>query len=474
MTNTESDQGPAIEINGISKTYRIWTSPVARMRGLCWQIASECTQVLPTFSRWCANRESKHFRPFEALAPLSLAVHRGESVGVIGRNGSGKSTLLQIVAGTLNASSGDLRRRGRVAALLELGSGFDRDFTGRENVYLNASVLGLPRHEIDKRLQSILDFAEIGDFIDQPVRTYSSGMTVRLAFAVSVHVNPDILIVDEALSVGDARFQLKCARAIDRFIEKGVTLLFVSHDANLIKRLCNRAILLHQGHLLYSGSPADVANLYTKLISVGAGDAKNISEDIAKLIAERPESAPVYRPAPRNTPEPAKAAPPPAPVILDQRAIPQASGKEFSYGSRLGEIEQVVVCGEDGKSRTEFDSGDPVTVKLNVRAGDDFPEPIYALTIKNAAGVEVYGTNTLYSKQIAPPIRSGERRRVTFKFPINLMNGSYFLSFGFVHFFGDELVVMHRRYDAIKLNVHVRDRCFGVANLHATIQVEPL
>lgn len=232
----------ALEVSGLGKAYRIWRDPAARLKAPFWDaLAGLCPPVAQP--GWLRQRGgiaagSRYFKEFHALKNVSFRVGRGEAVGIVGRNGSGKSTLLQLIAGTLTPSSGQARVRGRVAALLELGSGFNPEFTGRENVYLNANILGLTRTETEARYQAITDFAEIGDFIDQPIRTYSSGMVVRLAFAVAAHVDPDILIVDEALAVGDARFQLKCARAIDRFIEKGTTLLFVSHDASLVKRLC--------------------------------------------------------------------------------------------------------------------------------------------------------------------------------------------------------------------------------------------
>jgi lipopolysaccharide transport system ATP-binding protein len=505
-----------ISVHGVSKAYRIWESPANRLFSSIWR---SLAGMAPHGSRWNAavlRRAGRLYRDFYALREVSFDVRKGESLGIIGRNGSGKSTLLQIIAGTLQPTKGTVNVNGRVAALLELGSGFNPDFTGKENVFLNAAVLGLSRRQIEERYAAIAAFAEIGDFIDQPVRTYSSGMVLRLAFAVAAHVDPDILIIDEALAVGDARFQLKCARVIDRFISRGVTLLFVSHDSSMVKRLCQRALLLEHGAMVYSGKPNDVVNLYSKLIADG-GSTEALAPDIA---AEQAGSAPpVPAGSPANGQLVAKGGTPPdsalpaaarkadaepaataalrmrlkaAEAILrahsggellarkmemmlaDERLHVQVSGQEFAYGGQMGKIREVGVSDADGQARTWFTTGEPVVVRMRVEAHEDFPEPIFALTIKNMAGVEIYGTNTLFSGQLAQPIKTGELREVTFAFDLDLLPGNYFLSFGFTHFIGEELIVIHRRYDAIKVEVHGVDRCFGIANLKAVIDSRTL
>ena len=442
---------------------------------------------------------ARGYRDFYALRNLDLEIRRGEAIGIVGRNGSGKSTLLQLIAGTLTPTSGGLSVHGRVSALLELGSGFNPEFTGRENVFINGAILGLSSDEMAERFDAIAEFAEIGDFMDQPVKIYSSGMLMRLAFAVAAHVDPDILIVDEALSVGDARFQLKCARAIDRFITQGVTLLFVSHDASLVKRLCHRAILLERGRMVFAGKPNDVVNLYSKLL-IDGNTAESLRPDIAALneriatanpgltigsaepfnggqapaaaSASAPSTSPIIRPsfptASGRTERHAQA------LLKDEREHVQVSGQEFSYGSEHGCIRSVVALDETGTPRTWYSSGERVTARMLVETGNDLPEPIYALTIKNSNGVEIYGTNTLFSKQPAPSLRSGEQREVDFIFPLDLMPGTYFFSFGFTYFAGDKLVVIQRRYDAIKIDVHAVDRTFGIANLRAAIVSRPV
>jgi lipopolysaccharide transport system ATP-binding protein len=487
----------ALSLHGVSKSYRIWETPAGRLTAPCWE---KIATLLPAESgarRWFTARAARSYRDFWALKDVTFTVARGESIGLIGRNGSGKSTLLQLIASTLRPTSGVVNVQGRVAALLELGAGFDAEFTGRENVYVNAAILGLSRAEIDAQVDAIAAFAEIGDFFDQPVKTYSSGMVVRLAFAVAAHVKPDILIVDEALSVGDARFQLKCARTIDRFIAQGVTLLFVSHDLSLVKRLCKRALLLDAGRVLYSGHPNDVANLYSKLLA-DDGSAATIATDIAALekkVRENTSPAspspsvqvPLSHPSPPHETLSASAPtihhPPSTSLPLSDQstallaseiapAIP--TGNEFAYGGERGEIKTLTSLAAEGEARTTFSSGEAATFRMSVQAHELITDPIYALTLKNTAGVDIYGTNTLFGRQPAPAIAAGETHQIDFTFPLNLPAGTYFLSFGFTHFVGDNLVVVHRRYEALKIEVHSAHRTLGLIDLRATITTRPL
>ena len=503
---------PIISVRKVSKTYRIWESPAARLASSTWQSLAGLMPGSTALHAALRRRADRCYRDFYALREVSLSVGRGESVGIIGRNGSGKSTLLQIIAGTLQPSAGSLEVHGRVAALLELGSGFNPDFTGRENVFLNGAVLGLGRRQIADRFDAIAAFAEIGDFMDQPIKTYSSGMVLRLAFAVAAHVEPDILIIDEALAVGDARFQLKCARVIDQFVAKGVALLFVSHDSSMVKQMCRHAVLLERGSLVYAGRPNDVVNLYSKLIADG-GSVDALAQDIAALQTADARAVRAESPGPSEqapSPQLAVVQGPGSPgpsigpaaeddasasnptqmametilnafpdsalpasqiekLLADERLHVQVSGVEFAYGGELGRIHEVGISDAAGQPRTWFSSGEPVVVRMLVESHERLPEPIFALTVKNIAGVEIYGTNTLFSRQPVAPVEPGERREVTFSFDINLMPGHYFLSFGFTNFLGSELVVIHRRYDAIKIDVHGVDGTFGIANLKAVI-----
>ena len=471
---------PIISVQNLAKAYRIWDSPSARLTS---PLQERLARVLPgRTSRWLKGGSESSYHDFWALKDVSFELNKGEAFGIVGRNGSGKSTLLQMVAGTLQPTGGSARVHGRVAALLELGSGFNHEFTGRENVYMNASILGLSRPEIDARFDAIAAFADIGDFIEDPVKIYSTGMVVRLAFAVCAHVDADVLIIDEALAVGDARFQLKCARTIERLIENGRTLLFVSHDLNSVKRLCNRAALLDGGRMLYLGRPNTVANLYSQLMANDEG-AASIAEDIRALhrhtadqesseaLAPIPPAGAASQPAgARSTAlaalharlaqlqdqlsdiaAAARADPRAIALQESERAGHQPAAGEYSYGGELGEISQCAMLGSDGAVKTIFTTGESVEVRLRVRAVEDLVDPIYAMTIKSRQGQEVYGTNSLYSKQPAPDIRAGEEADVAFRLPLNLIAGEYFLSVGWTKFVGDELLVIHRRYDTIKI-----------------------
>ena len=501
---------PAISIDRVGKAYQLWENPADRIIAPVLEGASRLAPAIFGLKDRLRQKAVSLCHDFWALQDISFQVQRGQSLAIIGRNGSGKSTLLQIIAGTLQQSTGSVKVNGRVAALLELGSGFNPEFTGRENILLNAAIYGLSRAEIDARFADIVSFADIGEFIEQPVKIYSSGMVVRLAFAVAAHLDPDILIVDEALSVGDARFQLKCARAIDRFLARGVTLLFVSHDTTMIKRLCKEAVLLEGGRLLYRGLPNDVVNLYSKLTAEGT-QVEDLAEDIAALkktpAGDAPPDACEVESIPLSGPSPtavSAAAVPlvevvalqlrikaletvlnshPANPLLSQRAAElllnerehvRVTGQEFSYGGDLGRIQEVAILDRDGQSRTWFNTCESVTVRMAVVAHEDFLEPIFALTLKNVAGVEIYGTNTLYSQQPAAAITAKAKREINFSFDLNIIPGHYFLSVGFTHFVGNKLVVIHRRYDAIKFEVHGTDRAFGIANLQAKIMSKNL
>ena len=266
-----------IKVSEICKTYHLWHNPASR---LLVPIAHKL--IRPWAANWFERFEAKRCKPVQALSNISFELARGESLGVIGLNGSGKSTLLQIIAGTLQPTSGSAEVKGRVAALLELGSGFDPEFTGRENVYLNATILGLSRNEIDARYDDIVSFADIGIFIDHPVKSYSSGMVLRLAFAVQVHVEPDILIVDEALAVGDARFQAKALSKIESILATGTTLLFVGHDLRAVKAFCDRAILLENGHITHQGLPDDVIKDYLLQVQQSKQNDSGQSRQIVK------------------------------------------------------------------------------------------------------------------------------------------------------------------------------------------------
>lgn len=257
------NESPALVLTGIDKKYRLWATPGSRLWvPLLYRTAALLEGPLPALGRWLRGRAQARVHYHHALHSVSFTLQRGEALGIVGHNGSGKSTLLQIVAGVLEPSAGTVQINGRVAALLELGSGFNPELTGRENVKVNAAILGLSPSQVRERMGDILAFADIGEFIDEPVKTYSSGMALRLAFAVQVHTDPDILIVDEALAVGDAAFQAKAMARIDQILSNGTTLLFVGHDLNAVKAFCHRAMLLEKGHIVREGLPDEVITEY--------------------------------------------------------------------------------------------------------------------------------------------------------------------------------------------------------------------
>lgn len=444
---------PAISLRGISKRYAIWEMPSARL--------------LAPIRKLLGMENSTGATHFTAVNNVSLDVWPGECLGIIGRNGAGKSTLLQIIAGTLNPSEGEVRVNGRVAALLELGSGFNPDFTGRENIHLNAAILGLSRDEIAQKFDAIVEYSGIGEFLDQPVRTYSSGMAVRLAFAVCVHVDADILIIDEALAVGDARFQFKCHATLEQMQRENRTIIFVSHDTNSVKRMCRTAVLLERGEILHKGDPNEVTNLYTKLISTPLG-IESIRADLAVL--PRTNAA-------TDTPTPVAISPEPSPaevpqLVAEERAHRQISDREYSYGGDQGRITDVEVLDESGRSRLSFVTGSRIRVRIRCEAVDAIPDPIYAITLKDVRGQEIYGTNTYFLSQPPQAMPAGGIAEVIFDLSLNVLPGVYFFSVGWVRLLNGDVSVIHRRYDVLRFDVLPTDKSFGIAYCPTKITVQ--
>jgi len=358
-----------IEFHSVSKSYPIYPSPGARLKELA-----------------LFNRRSFH-RDFSALTDISFDVARGETFCIIGENGSGKSTLLQIVAGILQPSAGKAVVHGRVAALLELGSGFNPEFTGRDNVYLNSAILGLSRKEIDQRFQAIEDFAEIGDFIDQPVKTYSSGMAIRLAFAVAIHVDPDILLVDEALSVGDIYFRQRCMRKVHEMRENGVTILFVSHAPGEVKAIGDRVLWLDSGHLKELGPPENVVTNYL---------AAMIEKDSAYLThRHQAQVAPHDRVV--------------APEIVDH--IPNIDRR---FGDERAEVIGIAVLDAVGQPAVLLEPSSTIVVRISVRAKNDILLPIVGFMLRNQMGLDFAGTNTAREGIDLAPMASGDVYTVDF------------------------------------------------------------
>lgn len=459
-------QESVISIREVTKSYTIWHGSSGRMLALAKRILGISTP-------------HQNVQRFTAVHTLNLEVAPGECLGIIGRNGAGKSTLLQMIAGTLQPSTGHIDVRGRVAALLELGSGFNPDFTGRENVYLNASILGLSKAEIEAQYDSILEYSGIEEFIDQPVRTYSSGMTLRLAFAVCVHVDADILIIDEALAVGDARFQFKCHATLDKMREEGRTIIFVSHDTNSVKRMCQTAILLERGEVLLRGSPNDVSNIYTKLITSPHG-VESIRGDLAAMSSNRASEVktssnePTPQGISKNLDSALSDRSAATRLIAEERSHQQISDKEYSYGGESGRITAVELCDHADHARLSFTVGSKIRVRYVCEASSEIADPIYALTIKDVRGQEIFGTNTFFENQVPPPARIGELVEIVFDIQLNVQPGVFFISLGWVRLVNGEVQVIHRRYDVLRFDVLPRDKSFGLVWCPTNIQVNSL
>jgi lipopolysaccharide transport system ATP-binding protein len=341
--------------------------------------------VLPRLQPWVGMRPKQYFRQFWALKELSFEVKRGETVGIIGRNGSGKSTLLQMICGTLTPTSGNIETTGRIAALLELGSGFNPDFTGRENVYMNAAVMGLSKSEIDRRFNDILAFAEIGDFVNQPVKTYSSGMMVRLAFSVIVHVDADILIIDEALAVGDAFFTQKCMRFLREFMKQG-TVLFVSHDTTAVRSLCNRALWLDNGELLMEGTPKDISEKYLEAFYESQqGKSSKIKKSVIKEIS-KVDSLKDQRDFFINCSN-----------LRNDIKIFKFSQNEASFGTGKAQVVSVEFADSEGSLLSWIVGGEDVVLKIEIETQVILESPIIGFFVKDKLGQEVFGDNTYLS-----------------------------------------------------------------------------
>lgn len=367
----------AIQVKNLSKCYQIYDRPSDRLK-----------QSIHSGVRRIIGKQPKPFyREFWALKDISFDIKKGESVGIIGQNGSGKSTLLQLICGTLSPTTGTVKTQGRIAALLELGSGFNPDFTGRENVYMNAAVLGMSAADINTKFDEILLFADIGEFIDQQTKTYSSGMLVRLAFAVQVCIEPDILIVDEALAVGDALFQKRCFERMDRLRTNGTTLLFVSHDQESVRTMTSKAIFLEHGVIKFSGTSADVLLEYRK--SLHELESKRLNQVAARLKEKKQHARQVQQSAAPTAEKMVG-----ADVSTDKVEVSERL-KAFSFGDLDAEVLDVAVLNAKGESCSHFDPRDKITVVVHCRAHEALTRLNVGLRIRNKEGVKIYSWGTL-------------------------------------------------------------------------------
>lgn len=416
----------AIAVNHLNKIYRLYDKPIDRLK------------------ESLGLSRKKRYKEHYALRDVSFTVSRGETVGIIGTNGSGKSTILKIITGVLNPSGGEVQVNGRISALLELGAGFNMEYSGIENIYLNGTMIGFSREEIDRKMDDILKFADIGDFVYQPVKTYSSGMFVRLAFAVAINIEPEILIVDEALSVGDVFFQAKCYRKFEEFKKQGKTILFVSHDLGSISKYCDRVVLLNKGEKMAEGKPKEMVNLYKKVL-VGLEDAEDASKDENPL-----ESVPTHgkwdRPFETN------------PNVLE-------------YGNGRANIIDFIIMDQKGIPANSIEKGTGFSIKMKVKFQETIQEPIFAYSIKNLQGTEITGTNTLFEKADISPKEKGQVCEITFTQEMNLQGGEYLLSLGCTGYVNGEFEVFHRLYDVCGITVISSKNTVGFYDMNSKITV---
>jgi lipopolysaccharide transport system ATP-binding protein len=445
----------AIKVQGLSKCYQIYDNPRDRLK-----------QML-------MHGRKQYYREFWALRDLSFEIKRGETVGIIGRNGSGKSTLLQLICGTLSPTSGSIRTHGRIAALLELGSGFNPEFTGRENVYMNGSILGLSTEEIKSRFGEITDFADIGQFIDQPVKTYSSGMMVRLAFAVAINMAPQILVVDEALSVGDELFQRKCFARIEAIKKSGSTILFVSHSGSTVVELCDRAILLDSGELLIDGAPKPVVGRYQKLIY--APEEKQ--EAIRRSIMDSMRANQAIQPEQKKCPKDYHGTHNPTDQIEEEEFFdpylkPESTISYESYGvliedphieNTAGTRVNCLVCGRTYR----------YVYNANFSRNTDLVR--FGMLIKTLSGLEIGGAISANgSRGAIPYVIAKSLLRVEFSFQCSLNPGTYFLNAGILGVQESEEKFLHRVLDACMFRVQTKenDLSTGIVDFNCVSDIE--
>ena len=423
------DSHLAISIQNLSKKYRLYDRSVDRLK-----------ESLHPFRK-------KYHRDFFALNDVSFDIKKGETVGIIGKNGSGKSTLLKIIAGVLTPSGGGIVVNGHVSALLELGIGFNPDLTGLENIYFSGTIMGFSRQDMDAKVDDIMAFADIGNFIDQPVKTYSSGMFVRLAFAMATNVDPDILIIDEALSVGDIFFQAKCYRKFDQFQKMGKTILFVTHSLENIIRFCDRGIVLDNGVKIIDADAKSAVDVYKKLMvnCYGNGNENGKSECIE--VRGQPDAADVK-----------------AECLVNPDAI--------VYGDGQAIIVDYGILDENRVPAQKLFNDERFSVWMKVQFNEDIEAPIFAFTIKDLKGTEITGTNSLFENALAFGYLKGETVVIEFTQRLNMASGQYLLSLGCTGYQGDRFVVYQRLYDILCFEVISYKRFVGLYDLKSQVMIE--
>ncbi len=472
----------AIIVKDVTKVYKLYDKPIDRLKESLHPLHKE------------------YHKKFYALNGLSFCVEKGQTVGIIGTNGSGKSTILKIITGVLSPTTGQVKVNGSVSALLELGAGFNMDYTGIENIYMNGSMMGFSRKEMEEKLPEILEFADIGDFVDQPVKTYSSGMFVRLAFALAINVEPDILIVDEALSVGDVFFQAKCYRRMEEIRKNGTTILMVTHDMGSILKYCDKVVLLNKGNFIAEGSAGHMVDLYKKIL---ANQMESLEEE---LKAEREGAAPgggkdaqaagsgtapgdgkgAQAAGSDTAPEDGKGAQAAGSDTApgDGKDAQAAGGSRparmrdkmtvnpnrTEYGDGRAEIYDMGLFDQRGNLTNLLLKGEQFTIRERIRFHAAIGTPIFTYTIRDKKGTDLTGTNTMYEGTDIRPVKDGDEYEVSFTQKMTLQGGEYLLSMSCTGFEQGEHVVYHRLYDVLGLTVISNKNTVGVYDMESVVE----
>lgn len=472
MNKQNEPETNAITVRDVTKIYRLYDKPIDRLK--------ESLSVT----------HKNYHKDFYALQNLSFNVKKGETVGIIGTNGSGKSTILKIITGVLTPTSGEVQVDGKISALLELGAGFNQDYTGIENIYMNGTMMGFSKKQMDEKLPDILEFADIGDFVYQPVKTYSSGMFVRLAFALSINVEPEILIVDEALSVGDVFFQSKCYRRMEEIRKNGTTILMVTHDMGSVIKYCDRVVLLNKGHYVAEGAPGKMVDLYKKILANQMDDLEEellemndfsggLDDDAAGTGADG-KTAGSGAAGSENTTGKADGQNGAAGSAASGHANKKHSGlmkdkitinpNRTEYGNGKAEIYDLGMFDERGNLTNLLLKGEYFTIKEKIRFHDSIQAPIFTYTIKDKKGADLTGTNTMFEGAEIRPVKNGDEYEVNFRQKMTLQGGEYLLSMSCTGFEQGEHTVYHRLYDVANITVISNKNTVGVYDMESEVE----
>lgn len=444
----------AIEIKDVTKIYKLYEKPIDRLK--------ESMNI---------GHKSYH-KDFYALSNLSFTVEKGQTVGIIGTNGSGKSTILKIITGVLTPTTGQVKVHGKISALLELGAGFNMDYTGIENIYMNGTMMGFSKKEMDGKLKDILEFADIGDFVYQPVKTYSSGMFVRLAFALAINVEPEILIVDEALSVGDVFFQAKCYRRMEEIRKSGTTIVMVTHDMGSIIKYCDKVILLNKGEFIAEGSAGKIVDLYKKIL---AGQMEALRAELAQMsdltgdkVVKAEAKAGEADGDENGDGSGGRGPSEKASNRMRDKLTINANREE--YGDGRAEIFDLGLLDQRGNITNLLLKGEMFTIKEKIRFNTEIQAPIFTYTIKDKKGMDLTGTNTLFEGTDVKPVKKGDVYEVSFTQKMTLQGGEYLLSMSCTGFENGEHVVYHRLYDVANITVISNKNTVGVYDMEPEVE----